>query len=294
VLLAVSGGADSVALTLLMAKVAPRFSLRLEVATLDHGLRPEAAAECAHVMALAGSLGLSAHSRELRLTPGPGLEARARQARYEMLEHLRAARCLDLIATGHTATDQAESVLMRLGRGSALEGAAAIWGVRGRVVRPLLDITRDQVRAYLRERGASWAEDPMNEDPAYLRVRVREGLLPKLRELFGENVEQHFAQFADFAHEDAQALKHGADVAYTRLTIDPETLDAVGLKYLERPLARRVIARFLRERDVPIDAQVIEDCWAAVHEGRTATVGKDRLLNCQNGQVRLALAPPRK
>ncbi len=294
VLLAVSGGADSVALTLLMAQCAQRFDLRLEVATFDHGLRPESAAECAQVMSLAASLGLSAHSRALNLAHGPGLEERARHARYAMLENLRDARGLQLIATGHTATDQAESVLMRLGRGTTLEGAAGIWAQRGRVIRPLLDLTREEIRAFLAQRQVTFAEDPMNEDLAYLRVRVREGLLPKLRELFGASVERHLAQFADFAHEDGQVLKASADAAIVRLQLPGGGLDAVGLKHLERSLGRRVIARFLRDGGVPVDSHAIEAGWAAVIEGGNATLGKDSVLSCQNGQVRLIAAPPRK
>ncbi|MBX7115343.1 MAG: tRNA lysidine(34) synthetase TilS [Myxococcaceae bacterium] len=289
-----SGGADSVALMLLMAQCAHRFDLRLEVATLDHGLRPESAAECAQVMSLAASLGLSAHSRSLHLTHGPGLEERARHARYAMLESLREARGLQLVATGHTATDQAESVLMRLGRGATLEGAAGIWAQRGRVIRPLLDLSREEIRAFLAQRQVAYTDDPMNEDLAYLRVRIRQGLLPKLRELFGGSIEQHLAQFADFAHEDAQVLKASADAAFVRLQLPGGALDAVGLKHLERPLARRVIARFLREGGLAVDSQAIETGWAAVLEGTQATVGKDSLLSCQNGQVRLVAAPLRK
>lgn len=294
ILLAVSGGADSVALVCLLAKIADRLSLRLEVATLNHGLRAESAAECAGVVDLASKRGLPAHVRELGLKSGPGIEERARRARYDTLEALRVERGLDCIATGHTATDQAESVLMRLGRGAALDGAAGILGVRGTVVRPLLDIGRDEVRRYLRAMGLPWVDDPMNEDPAFLRVRVRQTLLPGLRQLFGTNAEAHLAQFAEFAHEDALALKTLADEAYASVRLDAATLNGRGLAALPRPLARRVIARFLKEHDLPVEAQVVEDSWSAVQEGRTATVGKDMLLHCQNGQVRLGRAPARK
>ncbi|MFP2932749.1 tRNA lysidine(34) synthetase TilS, partial [Pyxidicoccus sp. 3LG] len=113
VLLAVSGGADSTALLVGTARVAPKLRLRAEVATLDHGLRPESAAEVQAVARLAASLGLPCHVRELRLRAGAAVEARAREARYAALETLRRERGLDVLATAHTATDQAETLLMR-------------------------------------------------------------------------------------------------------------------------------------------------------------------------------------
>ncbi|HXN41204.1 MAG TPA: tRNA lysidine(34) synthetase TilS, partial [Myxococcaceae bacterium] len=118
VLLAVSGGADSVALLLGTEQVAKPLGLRLQVASLDHALRPESAMEVAAVRLLAEQRGLPFHARSLNLKAGSGTEARARAARYEALEEIRAAEHLDLIATGHTASDQAETLLMRLTRGT--------------------------------------------------------------------------------------------------------------------------------------------------------------------------------
>ena len=120
ILVAVSGGADSTALMLSLSRIAPRLSLRLEVASLDNGLRPESAAEADAVVRRAERLGLVGHARRLSLEGGPGLEQRARQARYADLEALRLERGLQLVATAHTASDQAETVLMRLARGTAL------------------------------------------------------------------------------------------------------------------------------------------------------------------------------
>src|SRR5262245_31162064 len=111
VLLAVSGGADSTALLVGTAAVAERLALKVEVATLDHGLRPEAREEVEAVARLAARWGLPCHVRQLHLPPGSGLEARAREARYAALEALRRERGLQVVATAHTASDQAETLL---------------------------------------------------------------------------------------------------------------------------------------------------------------------------------------
>ncbi|HET9452082.1 MAG TPA: tRNA lysidine(34) synthetase TilS, partial [Aggregicoccus sp.] len=180
-LLAVSGGADSVALLVGSAQLAPALRLRLEVGTLDHGLRPECGAEVQAVLALAARLGLPAHARTLQLPADvPALEERARAARYAALEALRAERDLARIATGHTASEQAETLLMRLVRGSALKGARAIHASRGRLVRPLLALPRAALRDFLAEQGVGFHEDPMNADPRFLRARLRHAVLPAL------------------------------------------------------------------------------------------------------------------
>ena len=171
VLLAVSGGADSTALLVGTTLVSAELGLTVEVATLDHGLRPEAAREVKAVEELAARHGLPCHVRSLGLQAGAGLELRARQARYAALEAVRLERGLAAVATAHTASDQAETILMRLARGSSLKGAAGILPRRGSVVRPLLECTREHVEAFLREQGQGFVVDPMNVDRQLFRAR---------------------------------------------------------------------------------------------------------------------------
>jgi tRNA(Ile)-lysidine synthase len=196
VLLAVSGGADSTALMVASAALAGPLGLRLEVACVDHGLRPESASEAQAVRAQAEALGLPISISSVSLLVGPGLEARARQARYAALERVREGRGLSQIATAHTADDQAETLLMRLARGAALRGAVGIREVRGRVIRPMLRLRRTDARTFLRTLGVPWREDPMNADPAFLRVRVRTRLLPWMAELTGGDPSAREAAFA--------------------------------------------------------------------------------------------------
>jgi tRNA(Ile)-lysidine synthase len=183
VALAVSGGVDSMALLTL----AHDSSLRqdappaLSVLTVDHGLRDEAADEAAWVAALAARLGLPHHT--LRWTgakPQSDLQAEARAARYDLMLAFCREAGIDALATAHTADDQAETMLMRLARGSGLDGVAAIPPVSERggvkLLRPLLALERGSLEAFLRARGASWVDDPSNRDPRHERVRLRDAM----------------------------------------------------------------------------------------------------------------------
>ncbi|RKG76356.1 tRNA lysidine(34) synthetase TilS, partial [Corallococcus terminator] len=245
VLLAVSGGADSTALLVGTARVREALGLRVEVATFDHGLREEAAEEVATVAALSARLGLVCHVRSLALSPGAGMEARAREARYATLEVLREARNLTAIATGHTLNDQAETLLMRLARGTALRGARGILAEAPSLIRPLLECSRDDVLAFLHAEGLAYVRDPMNADPSLFRTRVRTDALPALDRAAGFSTLAHLANFARLASEDEALLGRLADASWERLALPGGGLDVVGVGALEGPLRRRVLARLL-------------------------------------------------
>lgn len=295
VLLAVSGGADSTALLVGTALVAARLRLRAEVASLDHGLRPESSAEVESVARLAARFHLPFHTRALHLRPGPGVEARAREARYAALEALRSQAGLDVVATAHTASDQAETLLMRLARGTSLRGARGIQARRGTVVRPLLDCTRAEVEAFLAEQGVPFHSDPMNVDPRLLRSRVRQDALPALARAAGHEVERRLAAFARLASEDAALLDAMADAAWRRLQHPEGGLDAVGVRALEVPLRRRVLARLVSEAGVEVEDALVTRLLRAVDEGRPASLGRTLQLRTAGGRVRCAtLEPPRE
>ena len=181
-LLAVSGGSDSMALMWLAARWAQATGWpgKLRVAVVDHGLRPEAADEARFVQREAKKLGLNPHVLKWAGPhPKTGIPAAAREARYELLCGL--ARKFDaVVLTAHTQDDQAETLLMRLARGSGIDGLAAMeaWSTRNgaSLFRPLLGVSRDRLRATLREAGMKWLDDPTNENTAHERVRVRRTL----------------------------------------------------------------------------------------------------------------------
>ncbi|HET8626810.1 MAG TPA: tRNA lysidine(34) synthetase TilS [Thermomicrobiales bacterium] len=187
VLLAVSGGADSLALLVVAARWAASSGPRLAVATVDHGLRESSAAEAAHVAAVAAGFALPHVTlRWEGAKPRRGMEAAARTARYGLLEaHARAIGASHLV-TAHTRDDQAETVLLRLAAGSGPAGLAAMRPLvrRGGLIhaRPLLAIPKAQLVATLRQAGIGWCEDDTNRDPALARGRLRAAHAALVRE----------------------------------------------------------------------------------------------------------------
>ncbi|MEO0327007.1 MAG: tRNA lysidine(34) synthetase TilS [Pseudomonadota bacterium] len=184
ILLAVSGGSDSLALLHLANAWRKKVSANLKVVTVDHGLRPEAAAEAAFVASVCEGLGI----RHLTLAweglkPSSGIAEAARQARYMLIEEFALDVGAKTILTGHTQDDQAETVLMRnarkksrQSRGLAGMGSSMSLAQGTKVIRPLLSVSRKSLREYLTIRGQSWVEDPSNFDTAYERVRARNTL----------------------------------------------------------------------------------------------------------------------
>jgi tRNA(Ile)-lysidine synthase len=181
VLVAVSGGVDSVVLLDLVRQVAERHGLEPVVAHADHGIHAESGRVAEQVARLAGDLGVPVVVGHLQLGPGAS-ETAARAARLRWLEQTRRLHGAHHILLAHQADDQAETVLMRLLRGSGPTGLAGIPARRGRLVRPLLPFTRATVLRYARSRGLAWWDDPANRDARHLRSWLRQEILPRLAE----------------------------------------------------------------------------------------------------------------
>ncbi|HTO14059.1 MAG TPA: tRNA lysidine(34) synthetase TilS [Candidatus Binatia bacterium] len=243
VLVAVSGGADSVALLHLLHGLAPSWRLALHVLHVDHGLRPGSADDAAFVRGLGARLGVPVDVERVRVGPG-SVEAAARTARYAALEawaeRLGAAR----IAVGHTLDDQAETVLMRVLDGAGVRGLAAIPPVRGRIVRPLVEIRREALRAMLAAEGIAWVEDPTNRDPKFRRNRIRHELLPLLAASYAPDVTEALARVARLARDAVNALDRAATIELDRLAIaqpDSLTLPRSALAALPASVAAEVL-----------------------------------------------------
>ena len=264
-LVAASGGLDSTALVQTLAAIGQPAVL----AHVDHGLRPDAGQDGAFVGRLAQHLGLRAE--RLAVTVGPGnVQSQARRARYRALAE--AARSLDCaaVATGHTATDQTETVLMALVRGAGLRGLAGMPPRRtldGTVdlVRPLLGVTRDALADAARQRGWAWREDPSNGGEAYRRNRLRHIVLPVLRDEGGPGVEQRVALAARHAR-DALALARSL-VEHDRIPLDrlralpaaarrAVIAEAVACWTPEALRSRSLIERLAGLVDAPVGARV--------------------------------------
>ncbi len=178
---AVSGGSDSLAVLKLLQDWSQMGGPRIFAATVDHGLRPEAAAEAAEVARLCEQMGVFHDTLCWRGWDGSGnLQDQARRARYELLAAWAAGRKISHVALGHTADDQAETFLMRLAREAGVDGLSAMSGSRrqSRIVfsRPALRSTREELREVLRREGIQWMDDPSNEDATFERVRARQVL----------------------------------------------------------------------------------------------------------------------
>ena len=180
VAVAVSGGPDSMALALLAHGWAAPRGIALTALTVDHGLRPESAAEAAAVAMWMSACGIDHHILAWGDRPRGNLQAEARRARYGLLENWCAARRIPVLLLAHHLEDQAETVLLRLGRGSGVYGLAGMaaeappaWPGAPARVRPLLDVPKARLAAMLRAAGQDWIEDPSNSNPAFARVRAR-------------------------------------------------------------------------------------------------------------------------
>ncbi|MEK6700095.1 MAG: tRNA lysidine(34) synthetase TilS [Nitrospirota bacterium] len=219
VLAAVSGGPDSVCLLSVLQALAKDLDLALHVAHLDHMFRgKESADEAKFVAAVAEQLGIPATVEQFDVPAfcrerGLSSQAGARRVRYEFLARVAATIGAHRIATGHTAGDQAETLIMRLLRGAGVSGLAGIPPVRDKIIRPLLDVTREEVLEYLHQQGLAFVTDPSNLKPVYTRNRVRREIMPVL-EQFNPRVIEALASAAAILRDEDEAMEaHLASIA---------------------------------------------------------------------------------
>jgi len=261
VLAAVSGGPDSVALLDVLAELRAPLGLVVSVVHVHHGLRPEADTDADFVLDLCTRLGLPGHVERVtvkRAPPWDGLEAESRRARHTALQ--RAARAVGAtrIATGHTADDQAETVLMRLLQGAGPRGLGGIPPVRGLLISPLIDTRRVEIVEHLRARGLVWVEDATNRDVRFLRNRIRHDLLPFMAELTGASIVESLCRAASATRAVVADLEARARADLERLatrepsgfTIDVSALEAgsveLGAEILRQAAAAQGETRPLR------------------------------------------------
>jgi tRNA(Ile)-lysidine synthase len=253
VLVACSGGADSLALAAALGHVAPRLGLRAGLVSVDHGLQPGSAQRAEEVAAWAGKVGLAPGLTVPVIVAGRpgGPEAAAREARYEALA--AAARSLPAAAVllGHTREDQAETVLLALARGSGPRGIAGmparreIHGVP--FLRPFLDVSRSQTRQACAELGLTPWEDPQNVDPVFTRSRVR-AALGLLVDLLGPGTVANLARTAKLVAQDTSALDElAASAAWQASVFGPLAWDAAEQEHLVTDPAGGLHVPALRE-----------------------------------------------
>jgi tRNA(Ile)-lysidine synthase len=241
VVVGLSGGADSVALLHVLAALGGHRGFAVVAAHLDHGLRPDSAADAAFCRDLCETLRipfrtLRADVAARRRAEGGGLEEAARRERHAFLHAVKAEENASWIALAHNRDDQAETVLLRLLRGAGGLGLSAMRPRAGDLLRPMLTLSRRDVLDHLAERSLSWREDPSNADVAIARNRVRHELIPYLERHFNPAVREALARSAALLAEDADVLAAGAG----------ETLTVTGLRSVPRAVARLTVRRALQ------------------------------------------------
>ena len=272
VLVACSGGADSLALADAAAFVAPEQGLRAGAVVVDHGLQ-EGSGEVAEGAAVTlRGLGLDPVDvvRVGVVAAGDGPEAAARDARHRALEDAVHRHGAAAVLLGHTRDDQAEQVLLGLARGSGARSLSGMAPARDHLRRPLLGIAREQTRAACTAEGLTWWDDPMNTDRSYTRVRVRMALAD-LEDDLGPGIAAALARTADQLREDTDHLDAHADEA--RVAVGEGPWLVADLLALPRPVRTRVWRRLLVDAGAPsgqVSARHVEAC--------------DRLLTAWHGQ----------
>lgn len=271
VLVALSGGADSTALLLLLSRLAPELGLTLHALHVDHGLRADAARDAEGALAVGRRLGVPVAVTAVTVERRGSPEDAARRARYAALEAQASRIGAARIAVGHTADDQAETVLMRVLEGSGVRGLAGIPPVRGRVVRPLIALRRHQLVAELAAAGLGWVEDPTNRDPKHLRNRIRHELLPLIVAAQDPDAVVALNRVAARAREAADALEWLAARELERLAVAGAgglVLPRAALATLPRPVATEV----LRLAAARLGARAPLRAWA--HRGLARVLGE--------------------
>jgi len=281
---AVSGGGDSLALLHILRRCFEPGEVEIHAATVDHGLRPEAAEEAAMVAGIALGLGVPHHTLHWGGWDGTGnMQDRARTARYELLAEWARAREITVLALGHTADDQAETLLMRLARGSGVDGLAGMAAQRTAhgvtLKRPLLGIGRAELREYLMHNRIEWVDDPSNDDQSFDRIKARNamevlaplGLTASALSQVAENMSQARAAlnwYTFLAAREVAVLEQG-DVL----------LDLRQFRTLPAEIGRRLLTRAINwvgSTIYPPRRAAVLDALDAIRQGRTVT-----LAGCQ-------------
>ncbi|MFO7869878.1 MAG: tRNA lysidine(34) synthetase TilS [Kiritimatiellia bacterium] len=272
VVVAVSGGADSVALLTALVKLAPRLGIGVTAAHLDHCIRGEASAEDARFVAeLARVLDVPLIEEQrdvprLARRKSLSLETAAREARYSFLAGAVPRAGAESAAVAHTADDQAETVLLRLARGAGatgLSGMARDTRISGvRIVRPMLEITREEVISFLQKEGRKWREDESNRNTYFLRNRVRHRVLPLLASELNPSITEALRKSAEILSEEDDFMNKTAAKVMTEMEgrgeIDRGEIQVETFSGLHRAVARRVIRLWLTRNGVPGEAADFE------------------------------------
>ena len=241
-----SGGSDSTCLLDVLDRLSESLELDLAVAHVDHGLSESSAEVAAEVSRRATARGHDVHVVRAPDLSGSNIQARARSFRYGFFDTVAANTGATRVATGHTLDDRVETTLARLLHGAGTKGVAGLLPVDGNRVRPLIQVSRADARAYCVERELEFVDDPANEDDRYERVAVRRRLLTAIEERWGRGAVEAIATSAQRLWEDAATLDDLAGTLYEQLAHKTESgvrFDREALAVVPRALRRRLFER---------------------------------------------------
>lgn len=289
VVVAVSGGPDSVCLLDVLQRVSSRLELTIHVAHVDHGLSDDSETIAGRVATRAAEAGFDVHVVRAPDLAGPNLHARAREFRYGFFDIVCEQTGARGLATGHTLDDRAETTLARLIHGAGTAVLAGVKPVDGNRLRPLLEVRRSETRAYCEEVVLEFNDDPGNDDLRFERAAVRKKVIGPIQEHWGEGAIRAIAMSAERLAEDADALAGIADRLYADLvTGDDPTFDRAALMAIPRAVRRRLLEAAVgrvRDRSAGID-EVLDGLDGdpkagaryALPGGREIVIEKDRVV----------------
>ena len=244
-LVAVSGGADSLALAAATEFEAKKLNLKIAAAVIDHSLQPNSDKVAKQAAKMLSEIGFEEIIiKKVSVGKKGGPEAAAREARYKALEELRLKTKSHFIVLGHTASDQAETVLLGLVRGSGAKSLSGMATRTGYLLRPLLAIERKTTEEFCKDSGLKFWSDPQNKDPKYLRVLIRKTILPFLEKQLGGSVAKSLIRTSDQLREDGQYLDSEAIKKYrniAKVSGASVSFDALTLAKLPPAILNRVI-----------------------------------------------------
>jgi len=260
VLVAVSGGADSLALVYALSLEAKKLAIVVVGVTVDHQLQSSSSVQAQKVVDQLSKLNVDCIVKKVSVEIKEGLEASARKARYEALSQTAHEENASAVFLGHTKDDQAETVLLGLARGSGTRSLSGMAHHNGIYVRPLLDITRIQTEEFCKEFDLDVWSDPHNQDEQFARVRVRTQALPTLEKTIGPGISDALSRSAHLLRDDADALDHWAK--REELHLDLHDLDCAHLETLPRAIRTRIVRAAIYAAGAPAGSVTAEHVGA--------------------------------
>ena len=293
VLLGVSGGVDSMTLLEILCGLREEMGFSLGAAHVDHGIREDSAEDAALVSKYCREHGIAYYQKNLSLNgnlpKGENLEDYARRMRYEYFSMLMEQENYEMLMTAHHADDQAETILMHLIRGCGMRGLCGMQPKRGRVCRPMLQISKEEIRSYAKEQGIPYREDSTNCSGEYTRNRIRRELIPQLK-TYNPNIVEALGRMAEQTAQDADYLDELGRNAYEKLKKYEKDgvilLDFPGMLLQNPAIQYRIFKCALLALDgTDIDADMIARCVQAVNSHKRTDVGREILVQAKDGRI---------